>query len=232
VRVPVRGYIDKNGRRVRPYVQNRAAKGGGSRTDQSGGRVALTVALSLVVVVGGGGVGLVGFEADGSSSPSLPDISVSKGKANDEGKSWERKGIKYIERAAKTEVSCVIASHGDVQAFLAHTPCRSLRRYILAGTDSSGDTGVVSVVKIEMYDRAEAIEFKSLLDRPGSGDITPLGADNLKREGITFTGLHYASKLDGSSTVVEAEAEPAGSGRSTSGSLRRLTTVALGVPDM
>jgi hypothetical protein len=116
-----------------------------------------------------------------------------------------------------------------VQQFLAQIPCRSLRRYILAGADVSGDTAVVSLVKVTMYDRSRAVEFKHLLDRPATGDITPLGADVLKRAGITFTGMHYASKLDGS-TVIAAEAEPDG-GPCTAASLKKMATVALGVPD-
>lgn len=180
----------------------------------------------------GSGTGLVGVGASGASLSSLPDISVGKDtgnqKTNDGSKSWERKGEKYVERAAKADASCVIASHGHVQQFLAQVPCRSLRRYIFAGANSSGDTAVVSLVKVTMYDQAEAIEFKHLLDRPASGDITPLAADILKRAGITFTGLYYASRRVGS-TVVAAEAEPDG-GPSTTASLKKMAMVALDAP--
>jgi hypothetical protein len=173
---------------------------------------------------------LIGIGASGASLPSLPDISINKdgsqGKGN--GQSWEQKGIKYIQRAAESDISCVVASHGRVQRFLANVPCRSLRRYIFAGADSSGNIGVVSLVKVEMYDKAEAVEFKHLLDLPGTGDITPLGVEILKQVGITFTGMHYDSKLDGS-TVVAAEAEPAG-GPSTAMSLKNMASVALGAP--
>ena len=223
VRVRVRAH-DRAGRPVRSYVQNR-----------SGGSSALAVAITLTVVVAAGaGTGLVGIGAGGASLSSLPDISINKdpgqGKTNskDSGQSWQQKGIKYIERAVKNDVSCVIASHGHVQQFLTKVPCHSLRRYLFVGADVSGDTGVVSLVRVQMYDKAQAVEFKRLLDRPASGDITPLGADVLKQAGITFTGLHYDSKLDGS-TVVAAEAEPDG-GPSTAASLKEMATVALGAP--
>jgi hypothetical protein len=107
---------------------------------------------------------LIGIGASGASLPSLPDISTGKdsGKGASKGsnESWEQKGIKYAEHAVKVEASCLIASRGQVQQFLTNVPCRSLRRYIFAGVDVSGDTGVVSLVKVEMYDKAQAIQFK------------------------------------------------------------------------
>jgi hypothetical protein len=218
----VRAHI-RSGRPVRSYTRNR-----------SGGGATVAVAVTLTAVVAAGtGTGLVGIGAGGASLPSLPDISIKdpgQGKTNskDSSQSWQQKGIRYVERAVKTDASCVIASHGHVQQFLAKVPCRSLRRWIFAGADVSGDTGVVSLVEVQMYDKAQAIEFKQLLDRPATGDITPLGADVLKQAGITFTGLHYDSKLDGS-TVVAAEAEPDG-GPSTPASLKEMATVALGAP--
>jgi hypothetical protein len=228
VRVHVSRHTRRNGQEVRSYTQNRQSK------DRSGGRpaVAATLAVTAVLAVGGGTT-LIGIGSSGASVPSLPDFSIGNdaGKADSktDSKTWEQKGIRYVERAVKSDASCVIASHGHVQQFLTQIPCRSLRRYILAGTDVSGDTGVVSLVKVTMYDKAQAVEFKHLLDRPASGDITPLGADILKRAGITFTGMHYASKLDGS-TVIAAEAEPDG-GPSTAASLKKMATAALGVPD-
>jgi hypothetical protein len=48
---------------------------------------------------------------------------------------------------------------------------------------------------------AQAVDFKHLLDRPGSGDVTPLGAAALKQAGITFTGRRYASKRAGSTVI-------------------------------
>lgn len=179
------------------------------------------------------GTALVGVGASGASLPSLPDISIGEDsggqKGRDSTESWERKGEKYVEHAAKADASCVIASHGHVQLFLAQVPCRSLRRYIFAGEDISGHTAVVSLVKVTMYNRTEAIDFKHLLDRPASGDITPLGADVLERAGITFTGLYYKSELVGS-TVVAAEAEPDG-GPWTAASLKKMAAVALAAPD-
>lgn len=228
VRVRVSSYTRENGQEVRSYTQNR--QGG----DRSGRRVPVVTALVVTAVFSvGAGTAMIGIGGSGASLPSLPDISIGKdaGKANSKSDSetWEQKGMRYIERAARSDASCVIASHGHVQRFLAQIPCRSLRRYIFAGADVSGDTAVVSLVKVTMYNKAQAVEFKHLLDRPASGDITPLGADILKRAGITFTGMHYASKLDGS-TVIAAEAEPDG-GPSTSASLKKMATVALGAPD-
>lgn len=228
MRVRVSGYARQNGDQVRPYTQNR--QGGG----RSGRRVPATVTLVVAGVVAvGAGTGLIGIGGSGASLPSLPDISIGKdgGKVNSKSdrETWKQKGERYIRQAARSDASCVIASHGHVQQFLARIPCRSLRRYIFAGADVSGDTGVVSLVKVTMYDKAQAVEFKHLLDRPASGDITPLGADILKHAGITFTGMHYASTLDGS-TVIAAEAEPDG-GPSTAASLKKMATIALGVPD-
>lgn len=229
MRVRVRGHF-RNGRWVRSYTQNR-----GEGKYRSRRALRVTVAISVVAVAAiGGGIGLFGMGASGASLPSLPDISVGKNSGKtDSGRSasdsWEQKGIKYVERAAKSEASCVIASHGHVQEFLAKVPCRSLRRYIFAGVDVSGDTGVVSLVKVTMYDKAQASEFKDLLDRPATGDIIPLGADILKHAGISFTGMHYASKIDGS-TVIAAEAEPDG-GPSSAASLKAMATVALSESD-
>jgi hypothetical protein len=214
---------ERAGHHVNAYQQNRSRKG--AKVTFAG------FTLAGVVMAGTDGTTLLGIGADGASFPSLPDISVTKesdksGKASSQ--TWEQQGIKYLEHAAQHELSCLTAAHGQVQQFLTTTPCRSLRRYIFAGKDASGNTAVVSLVKVEMYDDAQATTFKHLLDLPGTGDITPLGATVLKSAGITFTALHYASKQDGP-TVIIAEAEPY-NGPSTPTSLKQIATVAIDSP--
>lgn len=48
----------------------------------------------------------------------------------------------------------------------------------------------------------DAIDFRTIVDRAGSGNLTELG-------GLRFTGRHYASSRDGV-TVVNAQAQAGG----------------------
>ena len=73
-----------------------------------------------------------------------------------------------------------------------------------------GGAGVLlAMAWVDMPDAAQAATLKSLVDRPGTGNITELSKEQRRYRGVRFTGQHYASLQDGA-TVINAQAEPLG----------------------
>jgi hypothetical protein len=68
---------------------------------------------------------------------------------------------------------------------------------------------LVAVAWVDMPDAAGAAALKSLVDRPGTGNITELSKEQRRYRGVRFTGEHYTSLQDGA-TVINAQAEPLG----------------------
>ncbi|MFD0203710.1 MULTISPECIES: hypothetical protein [Saccharothrix] len=98
--------------------------------------------------------------------------------------------------------SCAESSYGQVRDYLAAHPCTSLTRVLYDASDGTG-TARVAVAWVTMPDSVQAAELKTLVDRHGTGNIT-----ELTKDGIRFTGLRYASRIDGN-TIVLAQAERA-----------------------
>jgi hypothetical protein len=62
---------------------------------------------------------------------------------------------------------------------------------------------------VDMPDPAGAAALKSLVDRPGIGNVTELSKEQRRYRSVHFTGQHYTSTQDGA-TVINAQAEPLG----------------------
>ncbi len=67
----------------------------------------------------------------------------------------------------------------------------------------------MAVAWVDMPDAAGAAALKSLVDRPGTGNITELSKEQRRYRGVRFTGQHYASLQD-DTTVINVQAEPLG----------------------
>lgn len=115
----------------------------------------------------------------------------------------ERAGWTVQVRATSADGDCVADSRGAVHAFLDRHRCTALFRALFDVRDSRGRTAVVAVAWVDLPGTPDAIDFRSLVDRGGSGNLTELGGAR------RFTGQHYASSRDGV-TVVNAQAEAAG----------------------
>ena len=74
---------------------------------------------------------------------------------------------------------------------------------------TGGARVLVAVGWVDMPDAAEAAALKSLVDRPGTWNVTEMSKEQRRYRGVRFTGQHYASVQDGA-TVINAQAEPLG----------------------
>ena len=70
-----------------------------------------------------------------------------------------------------------------------------------------GEVVLLAVTWVDLPDAASAIEFRRLVDRAGTGNVTALSRERGPFRGVRITGRHYASRRD-AATVVIAQAEP------------------------
>ncbi|WP_235998652.1 hypothetical protein [Qaidamihabitans albus] len=182
---------------------------------KKGATAVTAAALAGVVAFGTGGLG-AGGAAGGGAADTIAGQSIraktvngkSAARKGQRGEAWRRMGMRSVRHHAREAVDCVRHSFGQVQEFFIGTPCRSLRRELLAIADDRGNTIVVSIAWVRMYGSGDAARLRGLIDVHGTGDITPIGSQALGLGGIEFTGDHYGSRRS-RSTVVIAEAEPA-----------------------
>ncbi|WP_207630567.1 MULTISPECIES: hypothetical protein [unclassified Actinopolyspora] len=185
-----------------------------------GGKI-LGASVAAMLVYSGGGLGTTslggvvgGGESAGVSAADSAvvrtvrqNLTASK-RAARKGKrkrAWSRLRLRRGPRRPHEAAECAVLSHGGVRDFFLENPCRGLDRVQFPLTDANGGTVVVLVSWVRMPGRRRAREFRELIDVHGTGDIRPVVP------GTRFTGHHYDSQRRGS-TVVVAEAEPAGGG--------------------
>jgi hypothetical protein len=102
----------------------------------------------------------------------------------------------------------VAHSYGQVQEFFRQHPCTALYRALLEVRDRQA-TALLAVAWVDMPDEAQALQYKRLVDRHGTGNITELTKEGGRYARVQWTGEHYASTIDGA-TVVNVQAEPVG----------------------
>ncbi|WP_461144894.1 hypothetical protein [Salinifilum aidingensis] len=156
----------------------------------------------------GGTAGSSAFSA--AESTIVRHMSKNLGKAKKEArrgeskKAWQRLGLRRGQKTRRTPqepAECVTFTYGQVQEFLIENPCRGLHR---AQFPVSYDGGSMSVLTSRVRFRStwDAVEFKGLIDRHGTGDVRAVLPHP------RFTGHHYGSHRE-RRTVFLAEAEPA-----------------------
>ncbi|MFD4670678.1 hypothetical protein ACFWNN_13135 [Lentzea sp. NPDC058450] len=203
--------------------------GGGSDPGSKAGVVVVAGALALSVAAGGGlsgggaaiestGVNLAKARSDGKKSARNGDVDGA----------WRQLNMRTLRRTAKPALECVSHSHGQVRDHLARNPCKSLDRTLFAVGDDNNNVAVVSVAWVGFKNRSDAAAFKKLIDVHGTGDVIPLATPLLDMADISFSGLHYASRSDGT-TIVIAETEPA-SGRVSGETLDAIADIASWLP--
>ena len=192
--------------------------GGGSDPGPSkGGQVVVAAAAALAVVAGGGGA--IGGGAAGSSAGSAAESALARNlgakkadarnaaRRGDTDGAWQRMGLRSLKQHAKRYAECVAHSVGQVQEFLARTPCRRLDRMLVALTDGNGNVAVIAISWVEFRGRTAARGLLDISETWGTGYVKPMGGAVLAMADVRLTGQHYASRLTGAVTVA-AEAEP------------------------
>ena len=120
--------------------------------------------------------------------------------------------MRRLERRGESfSTDCAAHSYGKVRQFFQEHPCSALFRALYEVRGPGGARVLVAMAWVDMPDAAQAAALKSLVDRPGTGNITELSKEQRRYRSVRFTGQHqhYASLQDGA-TVINAQAEPLG----------------------
>jgi hypothetical protein len=173
-----------------------------------GGRMALMIALGLVLLVAIAVGGWIALRDPDSGGPSSDDPSA--GEVQDQGPAvgdvQAVDGVQFRVEAVQVDDTCVGHSYGDVATFFDATNGTGLSRALYSAQLEGGPV-VVSVSRIQLPDTASARDLRALADRNGSGNI-----NDLLREGVSYSGgpdelsdAEYASAVSGPTvTIVES----------------------------
>ncbi|ANY09264.1 hypothetical protein [Pseudonocardia sp. HH130630-07] len=191
----------------------------------------------MAVAAAGGGLGAIGGASGAAGSTAGAGSSVSSGSGGSgSGGSASRSGgrgsesrsvrardrdqdgvarrlarsgrqVRRLDGAVGTDCSAV--SYGEVRTFFAGRPCTAVAR-VLFEVREGGARVVVAVAVVDMPDGDGdgARALQRLVDTHGTGNVRELRT----RPPVRWTGRYYRSARSGS-TVVNAQAEPAGTGR-------------------
>lgn len=210
--------------------------------------------VAAVLATGGvGGTAALGGGAAESGAGTVADAGVDAGFESDVDSAALRELRRRTERAARSakngkrtrawrrmrlrrgkhthgsdSLGCVAWSYGRVRDFLRRHRCRSLHRRLFVLLDPSGDTILVSRIRMVMRHRRDVYRLKDVFDVYGSGDVRPLGGSLLDLGDVRFTGKHYSSRHTGRSLIV-AESEPVG-GDPSDAFLKSVARVAVSFP--
>jgi hypothetical protein len=123
----------------------------------------------------------------------------------------ERAGFRIRPQFEVSDSDCAAHSYGEVQRWFRDNPCDALYRALFEVRDRRGGLVLVAVATVDMPDVGGAIEFKYLVDRHGTGNVTELSRERGRYRNVRFTGEFYASRRE-DTTVVNAQAQPVGRG--------------------
>jgi hypothetical protein len=189
-------------------------------------------AAAIVGVAGGGGAAASAARTGTAEAAVSQSLSVritnsrSAARRGQYSDAWLRMGLRSISRQVRTDPGCTAHSFGQVRKCFLTDPCLGLQRSLIKLTDTSGRAIVVSVAWVRMPNSVSARHLKRLVDRPGTGNLSPIA--DAAMVGVRFTGKHYASRRTGS-VVVIAEAA-AGSGQPGAAVLNGVAEVAAEFP--
>jgi hypothetical protein len=220
-----REMVDLYGRRYGRMrsMRRREAVGGGAA-------VGLTALLVGMAAAGGGGDTTVLTPPGERSWPEQVEVSMNAARKGKYDQAWRELGWTAGDREVGRPAHCAATqSTGQVRAVLLRTPCRSLRRTLLAVTDGRGNTVVVSIAWAQMPDVDSAKRLEQAADGAGTGRVLPLASDLPQLRGVRFAGRHDAVRRHWS-VVVIAEAATGG-GRPTARMLDTAAQVAAEYPE-
>jgi hypothetical protein len=121
------------------------------------------------------------------------------------------RGVRATVRLTDDGTDCAANSYGAVREFFEQHPCAALYRSVLEVRDREGDVVLVAIASVEMPDEVQADDLKSLLDSPGSGNLTELSRERGRYQTVRYTGDAYASRREGD-VVTNAQAQPVAKG--------------------
>jgi hypothetical protein len=136
-----------------------------------------------------------------------------------------RQGLCVEQRFTSDDADREAHSYGLVREFFRDCPCSALFRALFEVRDDRGNVVLVAVAWVAMPGVQQAREFKELVDRDGTGNITELSRETGPYQDVRFTGDHYASIRD-EMTVINAQAQPVRTSRATTDLAERVVRAA------
>ena len=192
-----------------------------------------TVLVTVALAAGGGTAVGSSTAATGPGASVSTDVGIRvNGKARDRNsravvRRLEQSGFRIRTRLEVADTDCAAHSYGEVQRWFRAHPCQALYRALFEVGDRRGALALVAVAWVDMPDVAQAVEFKQLVDRSGTGNITELSRERGRYRDVRFDGEHYASRRE-DITVVNAQVQPIGRRSSRAADLSELARAALG----
>ena len=180
----------------------------------SGVVVAVAMVFTAAAIVGGGGAAASAARTGTAEAAVSQSLSVritnsrSAARRGHYSDAWLRMGLRSISRQVRTDPGCTAHSFGQVRKCFLTDPCLGLQRSLIKLADTRGRAIVVSVAWVQMPNSVSARHLKRLVDRPGTGNLSPIA--DAAMVGVRFTGKHYASRRTGSVVVVAEAASGSG----------------------
>ncbi len=104
---------------------------------------------------------------------------------------------------------CVSHSYGQMQGFFKSHPCKWLARAYIAVSKDKQNAVLIAISWVDMPTPSSAIDYKRLVDRPTTGNITELSRESGPYRDVIFNGDNYLSGIIGSA-VWNVQVQPVG----------------------
>jgi hypothetical protein len=172
-------------------------------------RVAVTIVVSATIVIGGVSIGLrVSSSARPTTSGSSPvggegqpSVRVSTGTVQASLKrttiTLSASGYGGYYLPPEFDNNCASHSYGQVQNFFRSHPCRWLARAYIVVRDHNQGLALVAISWVDMPTFSLSMEYKHMVDTPGTGNITELSRESGSYRNVAFTGNGYLSGIIG-----------------------------------
>ena len=183
--------------------------------------VTVTVVVSAAITVGGISIGLR-VSSSGGANPSGSSAAGGEGQADvrfstgDVQASLKRTTIALSASGyggyylvPEFDNNCASHSYGQVQAFFRSHPCRWLARAYIVVRENNQDLALVAISWVDMPTSSSAMEYKHMVDAPGTGNITELSRDGGPYRNVVFRGNYYLSGIIGTD-VWNVQVQPIG----------------------
>jgi hypothetical protein len=187
--------------------------------------ITVTIVISVIVILGGTTLGLKissSGSATGSGSSEVDgegQLTVDGATVNVQTNFKQAAAALVASRftgymAQAFDDNCAAHSYGQVQNFFRSNPCKWLARAYIVLHQNKQDSVLVAISWVDMPTLSLALEYKRLVDVPGTGNITELSRESGSYRNIVFTGHNYVSGIVGTA-VWNVQVQPIGSIPST-----------------
>jgi len=93
--------------------------------------------------------------------------------------------------------NCASHSYGKVQDFFRSNPCKWLARAYIVVREHNQGLALVAISWVDMPTLSLAMEYKHMVDAPGTGNITELSRESGPYRNVIFNGNDYLSGIIG-----------------------------------